>query len=249
MRSEARHRLKEDRFAETAQGTFSWMREHSTNVVGGTIVAAVIIGLALSGYFYMENREQKASIQFGQAIEALNAPVRPASEANPETNEDSYTSVKARAQAAQKKFQAIIDQYPHTHAGKIARYFIGISEIQAGDVASGEAALKQVAAGGDKDLSALAKLALASLYRSTNRNQQAIALYKELADHPTHSVAKTTAQFELASLYETMEQPAEARKLYEEIQKEDPKGPIGQQALMKMLGIKPSGQMPPGLNY
>ena len=248
MRSEVRHRLKEDRFAETAQDTFSWMREHGTNVLGGTLLAVLLIGLGVGGYFYIENREEKASVQLGQATDTLNAPVRAASEANPEQGDESYTSVKARAQAAQKKFQAIADQYPHTNAGKISRYFIGIAQIQAGDTTAGEATLKQVAGERDKDLSGLAKLALASLYRSTNRNQQATALYKELIDHPTHAVAKTTAQFELASLYDSMGQQNESRQIYQEIQKADPNGPIGQQALMKMLGIKLPGQMPPGVN-
>ena len=247
MRSEVRHRLKEDRFAETAQDWVSWTREHGTNVLGGMVIGLLLIGLGVGGYFYMQNREQKASVQFGQATDTLNAPIRAASEASTEQADESYTSVRARAQAAQKKFQAIRDQYSYTRAGKISRYFIGICQIQAGDTSAGEATLKQIAGERDKDLAALSKLALASLYRSTNRNQQAIALYKGLADHPTHAVAKTTAQFELASLYESMGQPTESRKIYEDIQKQDPNGPIGQQALMKMIGIRSSGQMPPGI--
>lgn len=236
MRSEVRHRLKEDRFAETAQDTFSWMRDHSINLVGGIIVAGLIIGIALGGYLYMENREQKASADLGQAMETLNAPIR-AANPSPDSTDESYPSMKERALAAEKKFQAVANQYPHTHSGKIAGYFVGISELQAGNNSAGEARLKQIAASGDKELAPLAKLALASLYSSTGRSQEAITLLKDLADHPSHAVAKTTAQFELAGVYETT-QPAEARKLYEEIQKEDPKGPIGQQAMIKMFGIR-----------
>lgn len=248
MRSEVRHRLKEDSFAVTAQDTFSWLQEHGTKVTTWTLAAVLVLGLGVGGYFYKENREQKASLALGQAGETLSAPLRAASEPNPEQSDESYTSVKARAQAAQKKFQAIADQYPYTHPGKIARYFIAICLVQEGDTTAGESRLKQIASERDKDLSALAKLALASLYRSTNRNPQALTLYKELIDHPTHSVAKTTAQFELAGLYDSMGQKAESRKIYEEIQKEDPQGQIGQQAMMKMLGIQ-SGQMQPGPNY
>ena len=237
MRSEVRHRLKEDRFAETAQDTFSWMRDHSINLVGGIIVAGLIIGIALGGYFYMENREQKASADLGQAMETLNAPIRATANPNPDSTDETYPSIKERALAAEKKFQAVASQYPHTHSGKIAGYFVGISELQAGNNSAGEARLKQIASSGDKELAPLAKLALASLYGSTGRSQEGITLLKDLADHPSHAVAKTTAQFELAGIYETT-QPAEARKLYEEIQKEDPKGPIGQQALMKMFGIR-----------
>ncbi len=246
MRSEVRHRLKEDRFAETAQGAFSWMRGHSVNVLGGILVATLIIAIALGGYFYMENREQKASAGLGAAMETMNARIG-AADPNPDSKDESYSSVKERGQAAEKKFQAIASQYPHTHAGKISRYLSGVSQEQKGDNAAAEATFKQVAASGDKEVASLAKLALASLYRSTNRTQQAIAIYKDLVDHPTHEVAKTTAQFELAGVYEST-QPDDARKLYQEIQKADPKGadgPLGRQALMKMIGVKGgSSQLP-----
>lgn len=211
------------------------MREHSINVIGGILVATVIIAIALGGYYYMENREQKASVDFGSAMDTLNARVG-AANPTPDANDESYSSVKERGQAAEKKFQAIASQYPHTHAGKISRYLIGVCELQKGDNTAAEATFKQVAASSDKELASLAKLALASLYRSSNRNQEAIAIYKDLADHPTHEVAKITAQFELAGMYEKT-QPDEARKLYQEIQKTDPMGPVGQQAMIKMMSL------------
>lgn len=245
MRSEVRHRLKEDRFAENTQNLFSWMQEHSFNVIGGVLAATVIIGLALGGYFYMEKHEQKASLSLAQALDTLNAQIRPASQPAPapDSKDESYASAKERALAAQKKFQAIVDQYPHTHAGKASRYFIGLTQIQAGDNAAGEATLKAISASGDKEYAPLAKLALASLYASGNRTQEAIALYKDLADHPSHAVSKAMAQFELAGIYETT-QPDEAKKIYEQLQKDDPTGEIGQLALRKMFGIKQSSMLP-----
>src|SRR5205807_1613133 len=56
VRSEARHRLKEDRFAVTAKDTYSWAVEHRTNLVGGVVVAAIIIAAALGAYFYNQTR-------------------------------------------------------------------------------------------------------------------------------------------------------------------------------------------------
>src|SRR5437773_883 len=109
------------------------MREHSVNVLGGILVATLIIAIALGGYFYMENREQKASADLGAAIETLNARIG-AADPNPDSKEESYSSVKERGQAAEKKLQSIASQYPHTHAGKISRYLSGVSqEIQKAD--------------------------------------------------------------------------------------------------------------------
>jgi predicted negative regulator of RcsB-dependent stress response len=242
VRSEVRHRLKEDRLATTAQGTFSWMREHSVGVVGVVLALTIATAIVLGGWYYMENREQKASAALGSAMETLNAHVG-APDPNPEGSDESYNSVKDRGQAAQKKLEAVADQYSHTRSGKIARYLVGVAQVQQGNNTAAEATFKQAAASGDKDVASMAKLALASLYRSMNRNPDAIALYKDLVDHPTHEVSKLAAQFELAGVYETT-QPDEARKLYEEIQKSDPEGPIGQQAMMKMLSIQGGGASP-----
>jgi len=92
-----------------------------------------------------------------------------------------------------------------------------------GDLKTGEPELKKVADSGDADMSALAKLALAGVYRATNRNNEALEIYKSLVDHPTASVAKATAQLELASLYEATNQKSEAGKLYSQIMKDDPR--------------------------
>jgi len=66
----------------------------------------------------------------------------------------------------------------------------------------------------------LANLVLASVYRNQKKDSDAIAIYKDLIDHPTLSVPKTIAQLGLADLYQAT-QPAEANKLYEQITKDD----------------------------
>ena len=68
----------------------------------------------------------------------------------------------------------------------------------------------------------LAKLALASVYRSEKKDAQAIDTYKQLIDKPTISVNKVTAQLELASFYEGRQKTDEAKRIYDQIQKENP---------------------------
>ncbi|MEW9503560.1 hypothetical protein, partial [Jeotgalibacillus marinus] len=65
-----------------------------------------------------------------------------------------------------------------------------------------EQSLSDAASFRDRDLSALAKFALASIYRDSHRDQDAIRLYQELIDLNSVAVPKSTAQFELAALYE-----------------------------------------------
>jgi tetratricopeptide (TPR) repeat protein len=70
----------------------------------------------------------------------------------------------------------------------------------------------------------VAKLALASIYGSTNRTKDAAALYQELINQPTASVSKVTAQLQLAELYQASNQPLDAKRLYEQVKKDNPAG-------------------------
>ena len=132
----------------------------------------------------------------------------------------------------------IADQYPHTRTAEFARYFLGLTSSQLGDNAAAERDLKAVASTHNEDLAALAKLALAAVYRDTNRNKEAMDLYNQLIAKPTRSVGKTTAQMELADMYSSTQQPAEAKRVYEQIQKENPASEVAQLATQKLQQLK-----------
>jgi predicted negative regulator of RcsB-dependent stress response len=235
MRATERHQLKHDKFAETAQETFSWMTHHRVRLIIWITAVAAIVIVILGGWYYQQQHEELAGTDLGAALRTFNAPIRPAG-VNPEPNFESYASDTERAQAGEKKFRAIADRYPHTHAGKVARYFTGVSEMQAGDNAAAEKDLRQIVDKGDAELASLAKMALASIDRATHRDDQAMAIYKGLIDHPTHSVSKPMAQLELAGLYQQT-QPQEALKIYQQMRQDDPTGVAGEVAASRIAAL------------
>jgi lipopolysaccharide biosynthesis regulator YciM len=81
-------------------------------------------------------------------------------------------------------------------------------------------------------------MALASVYRNTNRSQDAINVYKQLMQSPTSTVGKTAVEVQLAETYQDMGNAAEAKKLYEQIKKENPQGDVGQFADSKLQEMK-----------
>jgi TolA-binding protein len=89
-----------------------------------------------------------------------------------------------------------------------------------------------------RDLSAIAKVALASLYSNTNRTKDAIAIYQELINKPTQSVSKVTAQLQLAELYKANNQPLDAKRIFEQVKKNNPTGEAGQIATQKLAELK-----------
>jgi predicted negative regulator of RcsB-dependent stress response len=237
VRSEVRHQLKEDRFATTVGGTYSWAVEHRVNLIGGVAVAAVIIAIALGWFFYSQNREEKASLELGKAMRTLQAPILPPGVPPQPGMDETYGSLKDRATAAEKKFRDIGDHYGHTGSGKMARYMAAVTRLQSGDNAGAEPQLRQLADSRDRDMAALAKMALASIYLGSNRESQAMAIYKDLMDHPTATVSKLEAEMQMAQAYEA-KQPQQARQIYLDIQKEDPTGPAAQMAMSKLAALK-----------
>ena len=131
-----------------------------------------------------------------------------------------------------------MDTYPHTRTGEFARYFLGLTASQLGDNTAAERDLKAVASSHNEDLAALSQLALAAVYRNTNRTKEAIDIYNKLIAKPTRSVGKATAQMELATTYEFSQQPAEAKRIYEQMQKENPASEIAQFAAQKLQELK-----------
>jgi len=241
VRTETHHQLKEDRFRavtiHAAEATVHWSVEHKSKLIAAVVAVVVLIAAVSGTWYYFEQQDLKASVDLGKATRTLDTPIRPAG-MPPQPDAPSFASSKERATEAQKQFQDVMAKYPHTRSSEFAAYFLGVTSATLGDNASAEKSFKDVASSHNGDLAALAKFSLAALYRNTNRNQDAIALYKQLIDKPTMTVGKSASEIELAETYKSANQPQEAKKIYEQIQKENPKSQIAQLATSKLQELK-----------
>jgi len=241
VRAETRHQLKQDAFSRVtigaAEKTAHWSVEHR-NTLAIAIVAVVVIAAAVTGgWYYLSAQDEKASFDLSQAVRTLDTPIRPAGmPAQPDV--PSFASAKERFETAKKQFQAIVDHYPHTRTADMARYFLGVTSVSAGDNAAAGNDFKAAISTGNKELGSVAKLALAALYGNTNRTKDAVTLYQELINQPTSSVSKVTAQLQLADLYQTSNQPLDAKRLYEQIKKDNPNQEAVQIATQKLAELK-----------
>ena len=241
MRAQTRHQLKQDAFSratfDAAERTRDWSAEHQSVLIIGTIVVVVVLALGIGGWYYLNTQNEKASFDLSQAVRTLNTPLRQAG-APEQPDFPTFTSVKERSEAAQKKFQAIVDKYPHTRTSDMAHYFLAVTATTLGDNAAAERNFKDVISSGNHEVAAVAKSALASLYAQTNRTKDAIALYQELINKPTTSVGKVSAQLQLAGVYQNSNQPLEAKKIYEQVKKDNPGNEAGQLATQKLAELK-----------
>jgi tetratricopeptide (TPR) repeat protein len=241
VRAETRHQLKQDAFSRVtvaaAERTADWTVEHRSTLIIATIAAVVILGLGIGGWYYLGVQDQKASLELNQAVRTMETPLRPAG--SPEQPDfPTFTSIKERAEAGRKQFQAIVDNYRHTRTADTARYLLAVNQETLGDNTNAEKNLKEVVSSGNREVASLAKDALAALYAQTNRTKDAAALYQELVNKPTDSVSKVTAQLQLADLYQNSNQPLDAKRLYEQIKKDNPQTEAGQVATQKLAQLK-----------
>ena len=100
MRAETRHQLKQDRFSQAtfgaAEATAHWTVEHKSKLIVGGVALVVVLAAAFGGWYYLNQQDQKASIQLNQAVRTLDTSVRPAG-SPAEADFPSFASAKERA--------------------------------------------------------------------------------------------------------------------------------------------------------
>jgi predicted negative regulator of RcsB-dependent stress response len=222
---------------KAAEDTVLWSAEHRTRLIMAAVIAVVVVGAVFGGWYFLNQQDQQASFELSQAVRTMDTPLRPAN-MPPEPDNPTFASSKERATEASKQLRNVVDKYPHTRSAEFARYYLGVTAINMGDDAAATRQFQTVADSHNANLSALAKMALASLYRSQHQNKQAIELYKGLIAKPAETVGKATAQVGLAEAYEADGQTAEAKQIYQQIQKDNPTSAASQLAQEKLQSLK-----------
>ena len=233
MDQQTKAALKQDKFITTTSHGLEWASENRKSVlVTVALLLAVILVFVLSIVVY-NSRSEAASVAFGDAMQAYQTPLAAPGQAVP-PGVRTYDTAIARAKASNALFLSVANKYGMTPDGQNSRYFAGLTYVEAGQYQQAEDTLKKIANGWNSDLSGLAKLALADLYRTTGRDPQAIAIYTQLAQKGTTTVPPGLAKLQLADLYQAEGKTAEAREIYAKLKDSDPKGAAGAAAAEKL---------------
>ena len=120
--------------------------------------------------------------------------------------------------------------------GSKAHYFAGVTYVELRQNGSAETQLTAASHSWDRNLSNLAKLALAGLYHQTSRDNEAIDLYNQIAAKPSVTVSAAVAELDLADLYASEGKQDQAHALWAKIRDADKDGAAGQIAAQKLAG-------------
>lgn len=233
MKTETRHALKQDRFAQAAQGGVSWVTEHRSGVVRWVVGAVIALVVVVGGLVFWNLRSSAGENALGAALDTYSMPLnQPGAPAQP----GAYATSTDRAKAANQQFLAVASQYSMMPEASKAHYFAGVTYREMGQNGSAESELKQAAGAWDGNLSNLARLALAGLYHQTGRDGQAIDLYNEVIKKPSTTVPAASAQLALADLYVAQGKQDQARALWAKIKDTDKDGMAGSIASQKLAG-------------
>jgi predicted negative regulator of RcsB-dependent stress response len=223
--------LKKDSFVQATASSVSWLSGHRSGVVRWAIIGVVVLAVVVGGLVFWNMKSTAADSALGTAMDTYDGPLaQPGAPA--ETGV--YNTAKDRSTAANKQFEAVAQQFGWMPEGAKAHYFVGITDQDLGQTAAAETELKTAADSWDRNLSNLAKLALAGIYHQTNRDAQAIDIYNALAAKPSATVSAGVAKLDLADLYVAQGKQDQARKLWAEVKDSDKTGAAGQIAQEKL---------------
>ena len=212
--------LKKDEIRDTFVHGIESVTSHQ-QLLWVVVSAALVVALAVFGWSsYTRRQTAKAASALDDAMKVFQARIRAAGEAS-EPGEVTYVDEKNKYTDAERKFLEVANQYGRTRPGQVARYYAALSEAQLKNFADAEKNLQQLVSSSDENLAGLARFQLAEVYDQEGKGQQAVDLYKQLADKPTIFVTKPLVLLTLAEHYRKSD-PAQATKLYNQVKQEYP---------------------------
>ncbi len=233
MDTQTRHALKGDKFAQATQSGVTWLSGHRSGVLRWAISIGAIVILAAAALIFWNVRSTAADTALGAAIDTYTAPL---AEPGAPAAKGIFATGAERSKAANQQFVAVAQQYGWLPQGAKAHYFAGVTYAELGQNGPAETELKAAADSWNRNLSNLAKLALAGLYHQTNRDAQAIELYNAIAAKPSVTVSAGVAQLNLADLYAAEGKQDQARALWAKVKDSDKDGAAGSIASQKLSG-------------
>jgi predicted negative regulator of RcsB-dependent stress response len=221
----SRKELKQDKIRESIEHGAEAVYSHG-RMAAVIVLAAIVAAAGYGGWrLYSDRKNVEASAAFDAAMKAYSGRIGAASE----PGEIAYPDDAARSQDAAQKFTVIADKYPGTNPGKLSAYYAALclEDLERHNQALEE--LKRLSAGSDKELAAMAQYQTALIYARTGKSDEAIKLFRGLADKGSVFVPRPLVLLELAGLLRKSN-PQEAAGLYKQIKKEFPDTAIAEEA-------------------
>jgi TolA-binding protein len=234
MDRQQRRDLKHDRFVDEVGSLSTKAKENQRLLLTITAAAVVIAILAYGIYFYRSNREEKAQLALGQAMDTIESPLLPAPGAQPQPGAKFKTEAQ-RTAAAETQLKAVEVNSGGTDAADVASLYLARIAADRGDLADARKRLEKYIH--DNPKSVLTTGARYSLFRLRIDNGESVQVAQELQAEIGKSEPNLPPDAILALLAHAWEVQGNAEKTkeaYRRIVTEFPESPYALEAQRRM---------------
>jgi predicted negative regulator of RcsB-dependent stress response len=202
--------LKHDRFRDTTLGAAGRL-QHRFEGRGRTILYAVgglvaLVALLIAFNWWRERQADAARLALGKAIEIAEAPVSPTP--LPNQTGPTFPNEQERAKKAVEAFQKVQSDHGSPYS-ELARYFAAANLLTV-DRPKGLSELEALTKGGEAEVAARARFALAQAREADAQYDAAEALYRELLNDKSGVVSHNAVKLRLATVLEKQGKKDEA---------------------------------------
>jgi predicted negative regulator of RcsB-dependent stress response len=185
--------LAEDPVHEAIVRVVDFFKENSNKIgIAVAIIALVAVGV-YGGIYYLDKKDTQAQEELGKGIDFYHGEISAKAKDDPYGNgkAPTFRSEKAKYEAAAKIFSSVVSQQSYSKTAVVARYYLGLSQLQLGQNKEAIQNLEQVA-NNSKDRAAgyLAKRVLAGNYYDSGNFQAAQALLDGMIKDPQCDLPK-----------------------------------------------------------
>jgi predicted negative regulator of RcsB-dependent stress response len=223
----SRKELKQDRIHDAIEHSAEAVFSHKRVTLIVLLVVLVVVAVYGAWSVYTDRQTAAASAAFDTAMKAYSGHIGASEPAEP--GEASYPDEAARSNDAGLKFSAVADKYPNTNPGRLARYYAALSLEDLDRQNQALEQLKKIRSGSDKELSSMAEYQTGVIYARTGKTDDAVKIFRALADKHSVFVPRPLAMLELAAALR-QSNPKEAANVYQQVKKEFPESAISEQA-------------------
>jgi TolA-binding protein len=237
-RTERRH-LKENELAAlalNAKEAFETRRREFT--IAALVLVAAVLGVL--GYLgWRSSQQNRAGALLTDALTVSEARVGPPPAPGAPAAGLSFPTEAEKQQAALAKFKAVADRFPNTDAGMFARYREAATLMALGKPSEAAAVYQQVIdRAGDAIYGQMAQLGLAEAQARSGQHDQAIELYKRLAENTEGPLPVDGVLMQLGRTYLDAGKTAEAQQTFNRVVEEFPDSPFTAEARRELDSLK-----------
>jgi predicted negative regulator of RcsB-dependent stress response len=211
--------LAEDPVHEAIMQLIEFFRVNGSKV-GVAAAAVVLLALGIyGGLQYLNSREIQAEEQLGKGMDFFHAEIVPDATQDPYSKgpTPTFRSDAEKYQAAAKEFSSVVSRYGYGKMSIVARYYLGLAQLQLGQRKEAVQNLEAVASNSrNRTVGFLAKKVLATNYFNSGNYRGARELLESMIKDPQCDLSKEDLNIQLARVLAAEGKRDEAIKVLRE---------------------------------